>query len=807
MAAIYSLCIANLRKKKVHNGLIGLLILLSTLLLATSVTVIMNTSNLFTTMHDRTNGSHEMLLLRDELHDTKQVYQWWSKQQGVRVSQLIPYRMLAGMAKQGQAPSAELSSLTLYMIDAPSRPYPVDELIFAEGTERTTPEKGTIWLPTSIAYLHELKVGDTIGFTTGEKPFALKVSALVVDIPYGAPFATDARIWMNHEDYVQYVKGMQGKEQYMLGLRYGDYAQSADYWDRFEKDMGTPYLESKMSLGEMSSFYLIMNKAIGFIMIFLGVVMMLVALFTIGFTISDDVLSNYKTIGVIKALGLSSQKMISVYVTQYALISLVAILPGLWASSFVSGMIVDNALSSLKSAALQEAQGGSLISLAAGIFVFILVLLCAFVYANRARYVQPMQAIRYGMSEVDNSKMTKRYTSGKSHFLSLGRAPLLVVIGMRNVWKNKKASFLMLLLATIMSAVLVLGFVLLNSISNIRQTSAAWGYDASDISLRVVNTSSFSRAEFDKVIRSDSRVKNMGWLGQINGVVSAEANQNPNAENAHSMNFNIYIVDGSYDEVGYTTIKGRNPRNKNEMSIGISVAKRLQKDVGDVVEVYIDGYKHTLLVSGIFQSISNQSVSARILADTIRVNNPQYNNYLAAFINLNDKRDADRVVAEINAKYKDAATAATMQTLLDATFKQAVASLILPMSIMGLMFIGVTLIIIYSVSRINIRKESKTYGIYKSIGLSSTKIRSAIMMGIVALSAIGAIIGVVLGVYCLPVILGSILSDYGIAELPIILHWGGIAAFACTTILAAALGIWASSRVVATTSPQILVIE
>ena len=203
MAAVFTLCLANLRKKKIQGGLIGLLILLSTLLLTTSINVISSTTNLFTDMHARTQGSHEMLLLRDELHHPQQIAQWWKEQQGVETSSLIPYRMLAGMSVQGEDRAAELSSLTLYMMDTPTRPYAVDELLFAQGKESVSPERGELWIPTSIAYLYEITVGDRLEFTDGERPFTLEVSALVIDMPFGAPFATEARIWMNHEDYLQ----------------------------------------------------------------------------------------------------------------------------------------------------------------------------------------------------------------------------------------------------------------------------------------------------------------------------------------------------------------------------------------------------------------------------------------------------------------------------------------------------------------------------------------------------------------------------------------------------------------------------
>lgn len=808
MYAVYSLCLANFRKKKIHNGLIGLLIFLSTLLLATSVTVILNTNNLFSDMHNRTRGSHEMLTLGGQLHNPQKVLGWWDNQEGVTTSQLIPFRALSGMTVKGSKLTSEgLSSLTVYMMDTPTRPYAVDELVFAQGHESVKPEKGSIWLPTSIAYLYDISVGDTLGFTIGEKKIELQVSAVVVDMPFGAPFPTSVRIWMNQQDYIEQFHNTQGKDEYMLGLRFADYTLSSSYWEKFEQDMGVPYLESKMNFESMSSFYLIMNKVIGFIMIFLGIVMMLVALFTIGFTISDDILSNYKKIGVLKAIGLSSRRLMAVYLSQYAWIAIIAIIPGIVVSQWISKIIIESTLSSLKTGAMVTTLEGNLIAVAVGMVVLTLVLFCVLFYANKARLVQPMQAIRYGMSESDNSALTKRLAGKKNKIISFQRAPLILVIGLRNILKNRKASILMVILATIVSAVLVLGFVLLHSISAIKQTSPLWGYDSSDIVLQITDKEAFSRTEFDQALFSDSRIKSIGWAGYVNGVVSRERKLDSEPLHGQSMNFQIDILDGSYEDAGFTTITGKNPRNRNEIAIGFNVAKQLNKDVGDVIEVYIEGYKQTLTVTGIYQSISNMSYSARIAVDVIKVIHPDYNRFILAYIHLQDHQDIENVINEINAKYKGSASAVSQQTLLEAAYKQAFAALILPMSIMGLLFTGVIIIIVFSISRINIRKESKTYGIYKSLGLTSTKIRLSVTLGIVGLSTIGAVVGIIVGVYLLPIILGSILNYYGIAEIPLILNWVGIISFASVTLLSAGLGSWASSRVVAKASPQILVIE
>ncbi|WP_018759946.1 ABC transporter permease [Paenibacillus terrigena] len=470
MNAVWTLFRSNLRTKKLQNGLTTLLILLSALMLSTSVIVISNTQNLFTDMHNQTNGSHQMLTLERGLHDPKQLKQWWDEQQGVMASELMPYRNLSGIIHQGKE-----INVYLHMMDTPELPFRVDKLVWAQGEERGTPEAGTAWIPTSLSYSNGINVGDKVSFKTGQGTFELKVAAVVVDIPFGAPFSNTARIWMNAQDYKKQFQSLQGKDMYMMGLRFADYDTNTQYWKLFEKKFGTPYLESKREFESIGSFYLIMNKMIGFVIIFLGAVMLLVALFTIGFTISDAILANYRTIGILKSCGLSSAGIIATYISQYALLSIVGIIPGLASSHFLSKMIVESSLSSLKTSRSNLAMQGNFMAIAVGISVFLLVILCVLIYANKTCSIQPVQAIRYGMSEMDNSKRTRRLRSNKTHLIGFDRFPVMLVIGFRNVLKNVRGSLLMLVLTTITSAVLVFGFVLFYSIISVPKTAPLWG--------------------------------------------------------------------------------------------------------------------------------------------------------------------------------------------------------------------------------------------------------------------------------------------------------------------------------------------
>ncbi|MCJ8010203.1 ABC transporter permease [Paenibacillus sp. KQZ6P-2] len=806
MAAIWSLCLSNIRKNKTQNLFIILLILLSTLLVTTATIIIANTSNMFFDMHKKTNGSHQILMLEKGLHDPQFVHQWWEGQDGVSVSNLLPYRTLSGITYDNQ----DIPNAYLHMIQTPESPFVVDKLVFSEGTESPSPAKGTVWVPTSLANAYGMSVGDIVSYHIGSELLPLSVSAVVVDISFGAPFTNTYRIWMNPDDYQERITSLPGQDSYMMGLRFDVYSKNAAYWTKFEAALGGPFLETKMEFEAISSFYLIINQIVGFIMIFLGMVMMLIALITIGFTISDAVLANYKTIGILKSLGLTSSNTIGTYVTQYGLLALIAVIPGLALSRMLSKIIIGMTVSSLSTKNSEIAIRGLDAAVLVGVFLFALVILFVVLYARRARFVQPVQAIRFGMSETKSSKIAKRMNSAGTSKIGFGNLPVMAVIGIRNLIKNRKGSVLMLILTMLASSVLVLGFIVLSSIFGIQQTAAQWGYDSANISALVINKTTFPREQFEQAVANDSRIKDSGWQGNTTAIItddSASGSLGNTTNGGHSLSINLSVLDGSYDQMGFDNVSGYNPRYKNEIALGVNVAKTLNKTLGDTVNVYIEGKKQTLLITGIYQAISNSSYSARVPLDAVRAVNPSFKVMDVAFINVHDLADADTVVTELNSEFKDSASIVTQKTLLDSVFTEAANIMIYPLSFIGLLFTIVTFIIIYSTCRINIRKESRNYGIYKSIGMSSQQIRVSITLGIAALSVLGALIGIVIGIYVLPNLLESILGGYGIMKLPIILHWGGAVVIASVSVIAAALGAWGASKVIQNASPRILVVE
>ncbi len=129
------------------------------------------------------------------------------------------------------------------------------------------------------------------------------------------------------------------------------------------------------------------------------------------------------------------------------------------------------------------------------------------------------------------------------------------------------------------------------------------------------------------------------------------------------------------------------------------------------------------------------------------------------------------------------------------------------MIFLGLLFGSVLFTIIYSACRINVQKDNKSYGIFKSIGLTSQQIRLAITGGIAGVAALGSAIGVIVGIFVFPSLIEIKLVDYGLVKLPLQIQPLGILAVIIVTILIGGMGAWVSSTCVKKTSPRVLVIE
>ncbi|MGE7091978.1 FtsX-like permease family protein [Lysinibacillus sp. NPDC048646] len=91
--------------------------------------------------------------------------------------------------------------------------------------------------------------------------------------------------------------------------------------------------------------------------------------------------------------------------------------------------------------------------------------------------------------------------------------------------------------------------------------------------------------------------------------------------------------------------------------------------------------------------------------------------------------------------------------------------------------------------------------------MTSNNIRWSITFSVFILSVLGALLGIFFGIKLIPLALKNIILEYGLTELPLVINWPLSIAIAFLSIVAACICCWLSTKVIARTSPRILLVE
>lgn len=796
MRPIIQLCFAQLRKDKIQKLLITVILLLSVLLFTTALSVIRNTENLYTKMHDQVKGAHQILQFENGFHDPVEVKNWWLKQEGVVTSQVMPYKKISNITTDN---NDKIMNYTAYMMRTPLEPLVIDRLQVSDGKIENQPTQGSIWVPTAFALTNQIKVGDTLQFTQDDHQFSLQIEAIIVDISYCAPFSTSGRFYMNYTDYDTIF--LKSKMDFsMISLRFDNYEDNQKYWQQFVKDFKTPYLETITEFESLSAFYFLTNKMIGFIMLFLALVMLMIALFTIGYNISNSIITNYRTIGITQSLGFSAKKTMMTYMFLYSLLSITALIPGIMVSYFVSRIIALNAFQYLKTNQLLEQFSFANLAIIIAIFMPILVLTIVFIYASKAIKIKPAQAIRYGMDEKEIVKRGARYHALDKRKGLLGSIPITIYLALSNIVKNKKVTVMIFFLCTVTFSVLVFCTIFVSSIIRMQESIGEWGYDTSDVVIVAKDDGVINQKNLQEALRENTDIDCINFYGDMNVIVTGDDEVPP-------MGMVLSVVQGSYDEIGFTTLQGRNPSNDNEISIGVNLARKYKIDIGDTIDLYIKGRKVTFLVTGTYQAIANMAFTARITINGAQKADSEYNDHTTVFIKMKSSKNVKAFVERFNQQFKGNMKAISSTVLVKGVIDEVISTLSLPVLMMTTIFLIVIFVILYCMGNIMTKKHQMTYGIYKSLGMTSANIRKSISFSTLIIALNSVWVGIIIGTIVIPKLINVVLANYGIIKMPFVYNFLIVFGVALVGALTATWGSWASAKVVKKMSPKILIVE
>ncbi|MBR6273687.1 MAG: ABC transporter permease, partial [Lachnospiraceae bacterium] len=463
-------------------------------------------------------------------------------------------------------------------------------------------KKGEIYVVKKMLDNTDIKVGDTLVFTAGDTKMSFKVAGTVKDAVLGSTLMGNERVVLNDEDagplYEAAKKiGWTGKMYYF----HTDHAEELQN-KLNELDASFTFLGTREFI--KSSY--IMDMVVAILLLVVSVILIIVALIVLRFTISFTMTSEFREIGVMKAIGISNMKIRLLYLAKYLAISIVGAIIGTLLSFPFGNLMINVSGTSI----MIESQNGVLISILCAIAVVLIIMLFGLLCTRKANKLSPVDAIR-------NGQTGERYRKKGFLHLSKSRMSSTTFMAGNDVLSAPKRYLIIIVVFAL--SILPIQFLDITASSlGTKEMLTNLGCLASDACFFMVGDDWMYTTDgsgHEKLLETindiEKKLEDNGMPGRVYTEIMLAAKQEFNGKTTKVLA--VQGVNNRADEHKYT--KGSAPKNKNEVAIMPNTAKTLGADIGDTIKVTIGNDSYDLMISGFFEAMLNKGEGIRIHED------------------------------------------------------------------------------------------------------------------------------------------------------------------------------------------------
>lgn len=784
MLSIFKISISNLRKKKTQNILIGIILMVSSILLATSLNMMRSNKDAFKKIHKNLNAGHTLIQLDNLDYDINTLEKWWKNEKNIDIIQTYPYKKV-DMVHNGVKINSPI--LLMERILNPN----IDNLKVIEGENKREPGIGEVWVPSGYAYNNNIKINDDIYVSGDNGNIKLKVSAIIVDIHFSSGLINPCGFWIRKGSLTS-LGAFSRLNSSMLSIKYHNFSEeeSKSLISNFKKEFKS-LNTLVMNYDSIEGSYLFLLDIMGLISAIISVILIIIALYIIYSTISNSIISEYKNIGILKSLGFTSLNVISIYLIQYGIVSSIFILLGIGLSKFSLKFILGNV-----KGVCGIIEGNFLFSQMLLLFLTMIALIMLVVYitANKCRKISAVEAIVFGAPSKSFNK------SSFIKISNLRRFSVSIILGIKNIFYNKKQSAFITITALVTSLVLTFSITVSSLFLNTDKIGSDIGFVQSDIVITRDNRRfGYSHEALLEKLKAEKNIDSILDTYFLNSFFVY------NEDKAEYKDIHGYIYGNSIEDFNFKYLNGRNPKNKNEIAIAVNTSKELKKNVGDIINFNIEGVDRRFIVSGIFQTHSNFGSGFRMLYETYKEINPVN---MPTEYNLKIKKDVNKKAYIEDLKLKLGSSV----TVMDNKEKVAKSVGMISISIIGLLtavsliFLAVTSIAVINSTFISINMNKKIYGIYKSLGMTSKDIRLSVIYTIGFCTLIGSLCGIFMSTLLSGKVLNLLLSKIG-TKLTVTHSFIHVTIVLLSCLCINSLSTFIASKKIKTINPKNLIVE
>lgn len=596
------------------------------------------------------------------------------------------------------------------------------DVVITKGEKRNTPSEGSIWVTNILADDKNLNIGDRIRIKDGENYKSFKISALVNDSLTPSSLTSYNNLYINNEDYkilnnpmkskyIGYDSSKEGNDAILELTSYIGGSVEGIIYDKWI----TIFSANATS---------IITGAIG---MSTAMLIFILSIIIIRFILWNNILKEYKSIGIYKSLGFTSKKIRNIYLKSYGIVGIIAISLGSFLSITLINYMVRISVKYI-GIYISDVSNTVFIGLTIVLMSFILMANICFLL-RRLRKIKPVEALRIG---VNSSKEKFKKSKIEDAF-----SPLSMAIN--DIFKYRKQN---LIIVMVLSFVMYLSSFLVTvnySMNNAEYN--AWnifGILQGDITIDFpTGDSSYNRA-LDE-IKKDSRVLGVRESSiDIGKAVYLDISKY-NIQNAQVAT-SLYDNYDNREGFNVSILEGRNPKSKNEVAVTDKILKGAKLSIGDYIKVKILGEEKSLLITGRYASMISNNHSMRMTLDVIPKESRNNLDNLNINVTLKDKMDYEDFKKHYNKRYEISSMDICPSVVVQAN--KSVVETIVPITtiiLLGILLFSVINII--NIIMMNNTDNRRNNSIMKSLGFSNIYILKRTLYRIIILTTISALIG------------------------------------------------------------------
>ncbi|OWT48483.1 ABC transporter permease [Bacillus sp. K2I17] len=704
-------------QNKMMITILFMFIMLSSLLMASASSNVINLLNSMDQLFKVSNAPHFVQMHAGEINQ-KSIDSFVAKTPFVKKQQTAEMVQIGGsnifIKKKNQAEHNSVMDISFVKQNSKF------DFLLDLNNEVIDVRKGEIGVPIYYMQKYNLRIGDKIWVVKNNNELALTISAFVRDVQMNPSLVSSKRFVISDEDFER-IKGNFGESEYLIEFQLTDVNKINEFENLYQSS-NLPQKGPSITYSLFKTLNSLTDGIIAAVLIIISALLMLIASLCIRFTIMTSMEEDYREIGVMKAIGITSKEIQKLYVTKYVVIATSGCICGYILSLFVTKIFTANI--SLYMGIASTSILYFVVPLIVTIVLFLTIILFCRIILRNLRRITAIDALR-SRDNLGKKKGKRTFSLYQTKITNVN-----IFIGIQDVVKRFK-------LYRVLSIVLIIAVFMIVVPVNFLYTIQSpkfvnyMGTGKSDIRIDLQQSENIEKRFKDVIsyIRNDEDVeKYAAFVTSTFKMV--------NAEGTHE-NLNVEVGDFTQFPLDY--VQGIAPKNEKEIALSYMNANELKKNVGDEIVLFVEGKEKALTISGIYQDVTNGGKTAKASFS--------YNSENILWYVVNVDMEPTVNLQEKVKKYKHNFSSAKItdtDDYLTQTLGETIKQLSLVTQVAILIAILISVLITAMFFKMLLAKDSSQILIMKSIGFSNKDIRIQYITRSIVIVLIGIVTGTLL---------------------------------------------------------------